>query len=500
MKLRRTTTLMVFCFLLGALGFAEPVKITWLSNNYGRILKDGDPFIGAIEKKTNTQINLILVPGDQLANKVNLAVASGDMPDIINLGGYTANQYVDQGAFIDLTELVEKYGPNIKKDIPAAVLEAAKYQGKLYAIPNTNIRGKYVTNLREDWLKKLGLGQPKTLDEFLNVMRKFTKNDPDGNGKNDTYGFGSDGGAAGENPFTAFGPIFGAFGIQPPSTYLVKDNKVVPAVISPEYKAALTFIRQMFEEKLVDPDIFLAKTDQATQKLVQGKTGCFVSWWSIVPQGLLQQKKMDQLVPGSKWTYLVGGIVGKNGQVGYAAQNLVVNTNSITTSCKNPIEAIKLIDFLHSPEGTHLASFGIPGTHYEASSTGAFVKDLPEGIKAQEEKWSGIMSQLVLSPLVVNDANMKRNPLNAEAIKVAMESPLYDNLFEGITTEESNTYTADLRKFEVESFINFVMKDKTIAKFDEYVKAWKSKGGKVVTDSYLKAYNANKKKNLTAGY
>ena len=169
-----------------------------------------------------------------------------------------------------------------------------KYKGEQYAIPYVNDPGKLLFFARQDWLNNLELKNPENIEEFTEMLRKFTYNDPDGNGENDTWGLTSYG--SGNNEYlTSLSPIFGAFGMQP-QQYYIKDNKVYASSISEEYKAAIEYISGLYKEKLIDPEIFLHKTDQAKQKLLQGKSGVFCAWWSTVPQVLLEQSKCKKLM------------------------------------------------------------------------------------------------------------------------------------------------------------------------------------------------------------
>ena len=64
----------------------------------------------------------------------------------------------------------------------------ASIDGKTYATDRARALGRNGVTIRKDWLENLGLEEPKTIDEFYNVLKAFTKDDPDGNGKDDTYG------------------------------------------------------------------------------------------------------------------------------------------------------------------------------------------------------------------------------------------------------------------------------------------------------------------------
>lgn len=476
---------------------AEPVKISWISVDHGRVIKEDNPVIKEVEKKTNTKIEIMLVPGNEFKTKLNMLVASNTLPDITKVQDYDIFQYIHQGVFIELNSLVDKLGANIKKVVPKQAWDNISYNGKYYGIPNVNSQGKYNFFVRQDWLDNLGMKKPTNLDELTEMFKKFTFNDPDKNGQNDTYGFSSEGDAASSNPANALMPIFGAFGLQPGQYYL-KDGKFYASFISAEYKEALAYIAKLNSEKVIDPDFFIMKPDQARQKLVQSKAGSFNGWWSIAPVVLSTQMKMSEVNPKAKWDAITE-FKGKNGQYGFRAGNLVSATNCIAKSSKNAEAAVKLIDYLYTEEGAMLGHAGLKDVHYTATSDGKFDKETEEGKKAGTDKWANLLSQLVLTPTLADDINKKKTPQNAYFIDTAANAKLFDNIFEGYSSTEVQTYAADLQKLENEWLIKFVIGKEPISKFDEYVKQWNEKGGRQIFESFIKEYNKRKGTNYTAG-
>lgn len=477
-------------------GETEPVALSFFGGGIDRINKENNVVIQEIEKRTNTKLQVtILTPSDYL-DKYNLLVASGDTPDISRLPGYDYYQYIPQGIFLDMTDLLDQYGENMKKYIPQEAWDLVTVNNKHYAIPNYNWPGKYNFYIRQDWLDNLGLKVPTNLDELRDALKKFTYDDPDKNGKNDTYGISV------QEEFNdvniGFMNIFGAFGVMP-YQYYVKDGKVYSPFITPEYKAAIEYITTLYmEDKVVDPDIFIEKTDQARMNLAQGKSGTFNGWWAIPEQVLIDQMKMKQIDPDVKWT-IADGITGSNGQCGLFSNGSDNGTCSISTKCKDPVAAIKLLDFLTSDEGAYLASLGIEGVHYTKKSDGGFDKRTPEGNKAMDEKWLDAMSLAIIRVDISMDIYKQNNPTYWPYIEAARDAKLYSNVFEGITTPEAQKYLADLKKMQLEWFVKFVTGKEPISKFDEYVQQWNDKGGREVFNSYIKEYNARTGKNLTAG-
>lgn len=474
---------------------AEPAKLTFITVDVGRINKENNPVVQEIERRTNTKLEMSVVPGGEFSNKFSILVASDSVPDICRIGNYDFFQYIPQGAFMEISKLIDQYGENVKKNVPQEAWDKVKTNGKAYAIPSYNWSGKYNFVIRQDWLDNLGIKAPTNLDELSGMLNKFTYNDPDKNGKNDTYGLTSDTeSTAIPNTFMV---IFGAFGIMP-GQYFEKDGKVYSPMVTQEYKDAIAYITKLYkDDKVVDPDLLILKRDQAVQNLVQGRAGSLTCWWATPEQVLMDQMKMNMVNPNAKWT-ISPAIKGKNGESGFKSAGTVSATASIGAKCKNPEAAFKFLDYLVSDEGAKLAMYGIKDVHY-TEKDGKFEKRTEEGTKAMNEKWLDPLALVVSRIDIQAELYKVNNPTYWPYMTAARDSHIYQNLFEGITTSESQKLTADLTKFETEWFIKFITGKEPLSKFDEYAKQWKEKGGKEIMDSFIKEYNARYGKNLTAG-
>ncbi|WP_217592579.1 extracellular solute-binding protein [Cohnella sp. GbtcB17] len=481
---------------------SSPVPVSLIQPDLGRVWKNDNPVTAELEKKTNVKLNVTMFPNNDFNNKYNVLAASDDIPDISRLGSFDYQKYVDQGLFLELSEYVDKFGPNLKQAIKPELWELTKYKGKQYVIPYENQAGKEVPVVRADWLESLGLKMPANLDEFEAMLKAFTFDDPDKNGKNDTYGLGS------ANTYAeSFMPIFGAYGIAPgfiggstPMASYAKDDKITPVAVSPEYKAALEYIKKLWDGKVVDPELFTIKPDQAQQKLAQGKIGYFNAWWSIAPQQLMQQLKMKEIVPNAKWEPISPGIAGPEGKSGMYSFGTVGAALAISAKVKNPEAAIKFLDYLATDEGWELSHYGIKGTHY----TSVTEPRTPEGQKAFDEKWLDPLSQLVSRGDLTGKASAATtDPVQIENnrfIDAASKYTLYQDAFYGIPlTEEEQTYGPDVAKYEEEMLIKFVTGTEPLSKWDEYVETWKKKGGKTILDAKIKSYNELKSAQAAAG-
>lgn len=147
------------------------------------------------EEMTNMDITWNMVPADGLEEKRNLALASGDLPDVFysaNLPVSDVQKYGGQGTFIPLNDLIEEYAPNIKKvlDENPDIRKGITFpDGNIYSIPTVYspdfssllIGAKGWVN--GDWLEQLDMDNPETTDEFYEYLKAVKETDLNGNGK-----------------------------------------------------------------------------------------------------------------------------------------------------------------------------------------------------------------------------------------------------------------------------------------------------------------------------
>jgi len=132
-------------------------------------------------------------PSAQYDQKLNTQIAANDLPDYVQCNAAQFKMLVDYGVAADLTQVYKDYQIPFLSDLMNqdhnAAIDQCTIGGKLMWLPwvNGNMYGPQLW-IRKDWLANLGLQDPKTMDDVINIARAFTKNDPDKDGKNNTYG------------------------------------------------------------------------------------------------------------------------------------------------------------------------------------------------------------------------------------------------------------------------------------------------------------------------
>ncbi|WP_438447843.1 extracellular solute-binding protein [Gorillibacterium sp. sgz5001074] len=280
------------------------------------------------------KITFVPIPFSGSADKVNVLLASGSAPDILNeTNANFRNQLYTQKQALALDDLIAKNSTEYKKlleQYPGLKKLATRPDGKMYEMGRISAPLPSIYwFIREDWLKKLNLEMPKTTDDLYKVAKAFVENDPDGNGKKDTLGMAFSNAHSHIALDTTFGNV----------EWALKDGQMVR-----DWDNALQLIKfkkKLFEEGLVDKDYLTDKNgDRAKQDFMNGRLGIYA-----LNNDTTMLNTLFKNVPTADVNILP---LPKSpaGQF-----NMIVNppyqlTTMINRSAKNPEAAIEFLDFL----------------------------------------------------------------------------------------------------------------------------------------------------------
>jgi len=214
-------------------------------------------------------INWIIVHPDQLLQRQNIMIGSGDFPDVMPMTMAQMIQWADMGIVQHVDGIYQRSYRNIYNFLTEDDLKLTKYNGHQYGIsvPGNRLSNPGMMYLRKDWLDNLGLSMPRNLDELYDVLHAFTFKDPDGNGQHDTYGL------AGTINFNQLWAIFHSFGVQHGANFSWVGNQLVPDFIRPEMRDAIIYLTRLYRDGIIDKDTLVMNTNQLEDKVVRGIVG-----------------------------------------------------------------------------------------------------------------------------------------------------------------------------------------------------------------------------------
>ncbi|WP_254639104.1 extracellular solute-binding protein [Cohnella sp. GbtcB17] len=340
----------------------EPLSIQMFAGLYNEVPDMNDAFWTEWQKRTNTKLNVEWVPSGDLDTKLDLLLASAQLPEVLAAPDFkrpTLINAIKGGAFWDLTPFLGDFSkyPNLKDNVPENAYKYRTIDGKIYSLPGSRSQIDPGIKIRKDWLDKLNIPVPTTLDEYADALVKITKGDPDGNGRADTLGL-IGGGVIISDGDASFASAFGA--MEP--TYN-DEGGLIYTNLNPGYTDAIAYFRKMYEMGALSKEFSVMKRTQAQDLFTTGRAASYTRsiWWDKEWEDLI--KKNGQ--PDAKILNLT-----LKGPKAYAVNLTLGGTGSFLISKKVPEEKVwKLLDYFEksaSTEMTDLAYYGIEGVHHTA--------------------------------------------------------------------------------------------------------------------------------------
>ncbi|WP_081418811.1 extracellular solute-binding protein [Paenibacillus sp. Leaf72] len=228
------------------------------------------PLLKYMQENMNVDVRLQLADPEFYKEKTTVLFAAGDPASIMLLEDpYQYNDELLESLAVDLTKQLDAY-PRLKALAGNNALGGRVINGKLYGIarPGDQHDAPFPA-IRQDWLDKLNLAQPKTMDELYEVLKQFTFNDPDGNGKQDTIGLSGYTFAAGLGTLTWVEQAFTGS----PDRFSMKDGKLIDHAAAPEQAQALKWLAHAYRDGLVDKEFAVRTGEQTQDRLSENLTG-----------------------------------------------------------------------------------------------------------------------------------------------------------------------------------------------------------------------------------
>lgn len=333
----------------------------------------------ALAELTGINFDYITPPSTDFEAKLNLAFASGELPDVIfgagsGLSNAKQSDYGSQGILIALEDLIDDYEPNLKKILdenPEFKKSITAPDGHIYSLPRLYPEDTssplYISPLwyNGEWLEKLGVTElPKNTDELYKLLKRFKEEDPNGNGKQDEIPL-SDG-----NKLAIIRTwLLTAFGMKSLGIEEV-NGKVRYAAASANYKEYLTYMNKLYSEGLLDPEVFSQSEEKYQGNTQTDKVGLFGAYASYMATGKMPEDSLSDPM----FSPVTSSI--QNTPLAPGHPRVTTGTFAITNKCKSPEAAMRWADYLYTEEGQDLMTKGPEGAFwkYETNDSGEKVR------------------------------------------------------------------------------------------------------------------------------
>lgn len=350
----------------------EVVELTYYGSDSTVIPGEQDNEVAKyIEEKLNVRLNVVSLTEEQLV----AGMASGDLPDIFQIGGgYQIEDFIEANLILELDDLVEEYGPNIKENGSKMLDFMREYKSngtdKLYGLttslivnnpegdtPASNYSVGFL--VRWDYYKELGYPEIHNEDEFLEMLKQMQEAHPTTEDGKPVYGISG---------FSDWGlwsytvPYIFSHGWMNGDYYFIDPEGQIQSYLEEDglFKKSMQFLYKANKMGLCDPEMFSQKNSDFMGKNANLQYLCVPSnWWNN--DAILRQQELGIEDTGF---YQIPGAFPSVYSTYYMAQGLADRPTVISASCEYPEAAMKLLDFLYSYEGARLLFNGVEGVNW----------------------------------------------------------------------------------------------------------------------------------------
>ena len=448
------------------------------------------------EEMTNVHIDWIHLPDSTFVERRNAMFTQDDLPDAIYRAKFSlsdVNKYAAEEMLLPLDDLVDNYAPNLQKffaEYPQVRKALTMEDGHLYSLGYFNICDGLTVYTRQflnmDWMNRLNLQVPTTIDEFTDVLRAFRDNDANGDGDptNEIP-------LAGGNIENLLSTFYGSFGLQNrgPSQDWVDVDETTGSLrfwpTSEGYKKLMKTARLWYEEKLLDNEIF---TTDSARTVANGTANLEGVWCAVNLTNVGGQAE--------KYAGLPAALIGPDGDQLYTNCKPVIYSPGSFVICdgaKNTETLIKWVDYFYSQEGAELL-FLVDEKLYNTDENGVrsyndYVTKNPDGLTltqviSQNTCWSGgNCPAILLNNVFIGGETMPIPMAAAKAMLPYLPKEIWEPLF--FTVDQNDEMTpilTDLSACVKEYRAAFIGGTKDIdAEWDNYV----NEINKMRVDRYL---------------
>jgi len=471
-------------------------KVTALTIGYQPppIPRDQNRFWQELEKRLGATWDVTIAPSASFGEKTSAVLSGGDLPELFYLNpdqnADFQRKVLDQGAFTDLTpylnpDAIKEY-PNLAR-YPPFIWKNSAFKGKIYGVPKPVLRSGNLGFYRSDWMRKLSLAPPKNADDLFTMLVAFAKKDPDGNGKDDTWGSGG-------TPASVFNLAIWSLLYRVPNDWrLNADGTLTKDLETDEYRQAVDFAHRLWVAGAFHPDSASLTSTQERDQWWAGKIGIhsegFVAFWGNkggqvrIRQNVGPDAEIVGLIPpgangGQGVTYNLSGFFG------FTAIPAKVGKDGGRVK-----ELLRILDYLAAPFGSEEYNFlyyGIDGVDNDPQ---------PDGSRAVNDHGRDEFGDLVYQmkseysffyPGAPGDAE-KAQALSKQSLAIGIDNPTF-----GLTSPTKNAKGPELTQLRTDRITEIITSRQPLAALDAYIKDWRSRGGDAIRKEFEQALKDGK--------
>lgn len=446
-----------------------------------------DRAIEEIERLAGVRLNIEWVPDGIYSEKMMTALTTNSLKKatFVKYTDYPlVKNSIRSGMFWEIGPYLKDF-PNLRH-LDMDILRQSAVDGKIYGLYTERPSSRQGVIIRKDWLDNLGLPEPGTIEELYETLRRFTYDDPDRNGVDDTIGLTD----RNDLVFGAFKTLSSYFGA--PNNWAVTPEGLVPEFETPAYMDTMKFMRKLREEKLINQDFAVTSKQVQRDMLIRGKAGVYIGSMTDVQRLSEEAQKFN---PNATFT-LVNRIRGPKGYRIWS----IPNYNGLYLFSKKAIptedelrDVLAFFDRTMDADISNLMRYGFEGRHHEVVNGKVHLPESTYALRVQEiNALHALMIADLSNPNLMDVAEYEPMMELAERLSEDNEKFL---VHDPTVMLESRTYDekgAELQKIITDATYQFILGQLDEEGFYAEVERWRQNGGNRIIAEYNEAYFSRK--------
>lgn len=453
-----------------------PLQLTMMLPSYNPEQMPADSSVlKLLEEKTNTKLTVSWVPSTTYTDKLSATVASGELPKTFVALEAKASFIVNaarSGMFWEVGPYLDSY-PNLSK-MSDIVLKNISIDGKIYGVYRERDLARFGLMIRQDWLDNLGLQPPKTIDELYEVLKAFTTDDPDKNGKQDTIGLAV--GMQGNN-IAGFKDILVYMG--GPNEWEVQDGKLVPAHMTDAYMETMKFYKKLYDENIINQDFALIQDGRSVMN--KGQAGL---WIDNMLDGKNIEDNIKKIVPDGKINLLnrIAGPAGERTRAGAGFLGMYMIPKTSVQTEEELKQILAYFDRVSEEDIQNLMKYGVEGKQYTIENE-TYTPNPDLKVRAEITDGNQFM---ILQDQVVNYGT-ELEQLSAQLFKDNATFAIANPAAPYISNTEIEK-GKELSKIIADATVKFIMGSVSEEDWEKEVNRWLQSGGSKVIEEMNEEY------------
>ncbi|TMV49600.1 extracellular solute-binding protein [Paenibacillus mesophilus] len=484
---------------------ARTLELAWMRYEHpSQAVVTDSTVVQQLQKRKQVKLNVLSVPQSNYDDKKKTLISTNTIPDVMLVKQEDIQNFADSGIFLDLTPYLD-HMPHFQKVIQEhPEINKNKMDGKLYGFPlvtKWGMQGGQMPVIRKDVLVQLNAKTPATYEELYQVLKKMKEAYPS------SYPYtarAANGLTATENLINPIAFGFGSGYTNPTGAKVYydpadKQYKFGPA--SPEFREAIVYLRRLYKEKLLDPDYVTATSQIWQEKLGSGKSMFFIDNIGFAAGFNMALQNED---PNAQYSVLptLASEQGMRRSMLYSLDHLG-ESYVVSSKAKQPDRIVSFIDWLYSPEGSALTSFGVENVDYTMTDGEFRISDaLLNKFGDKPDRFRSMQSALgtgYLGLALYTDDSPGRSfpsptePIvwNEDVLKEWQDGTAFIQQFDPPFNKEERQRLKQLRtqldSYMTQTMDKFIMSEGALNDWSGFVRQAKAKGADEVVSIYNQA-------------